>query len=101
MGTREDLHSLLVDMFNSEHVYFQPPTGIKMVYPAIKYSINSRDNDYADDKKYINKTSYEITIIDKRVNNPVIDKILELPYSRYNRRYITDNLYHDVITIYF
>lgn len=101
MGTREELHSILVDMFGSQHVYFQPPTGFKMVYPAIKYSINHRDSDYANDRKYFNNTSYEITIIDKQMNNPVIDKILELPYSAYNRHYITDNLHHDVMTIYF
>ena len=101
MGTREELHSILVDMFEGGHVYFQPPTGIKMVYPAIRYSIKYRDSDYAGDRKYLNKTSYEIIVIDRKVSNPVIDKILELPYTSYDRSYIADNLYHDVMTIYF
>lgn len=101
MGTREDLHSLLVDMFGSGHVYFQPPAGFKMVYPAIEYIINRRESDYASDKKYINTTSYEIIVIDKKLDNPVINKILELPYSAFNRHYVSDNLHHDVITLYF
>lgn len=101
MGTREDLHYLLVGMFGSEHVYFQPPTSIKMVYPAIKYDLTNRENRYADDKKYIKKNLYEITVIDRKIDNPVIDKILELPYSVHNRHYVADNLHHDVIRLYF
>ena len=101
MGTREDLHELLVALFNSEHVYYQPPSGFKMVYPAIKYSKDSTNSDYANDKKYRRKTKYEITIIDRKVDNPVIEQILDLPYSSWNRNYKADNLYHDVLTLYY
>ena len=101
MGTREDLQTLLVSLFDSEHVYFQPPSGFKMEYPAIKYSVSNRDSDYANDKKYRNKVSYEIIVIDRKADNPVIEKILDLPYSSWNRGYKADNLYHDVITLYY
>ena len=43
---------------------------------------------------------YTLTVIDRMPDNSVINKILELPKSRYDRPYKADNLYHDVITLY-
>ena len=39
--------------------------------------------------------------IDKKPDNEVIDKILHLPYSSFDRHYKADNLNHDVFTLYY
>ena len=52
-------------------------------------------------RELIHSVAYEIIVIDKLPNNEVIDKILELPYSSFDRHYVSDNLNHDVITIYY
>lgn len=101
MSKRLELHNKLVALFGNNHVYYQPPENLKMEYPCIRYSKSDITSRHADNINYVNKTSYEIVIIDKHPDNVVIEKILELPLSSYDRHYISDNLNHDVIRIYY
>ena len=101
MNRRLELHKILIEFLGNEHVYYQPPENLKMEYPCIRYSKSDITSRHADNINYVNKTSYEIVIIDKHPDNVVIEKILELPLSSYDRHYISDNLNHDVIRIYY
>lgn len=101
MNKRLELHNKLVELFGNNHVYYQPPENLKMEYPCIRYSKSDITSRHADNIKYVNKTSYDIVIIDKHPDNVVIEKILEIPLSSYDRHYISDNLNHDVIRIYY
>ena len=101
MGIRLDLQNKLEDFLGSRQVYYQPPETIKMVYPAIVYSKKNIRTTQDNDHEYSKNNSYEIIVIHKRPDNTVIDKILELPYSSYDRSYTAENLNHDVLTIYF
>jgi hypothetical protein len=100
-NNRLALHNKLVELFGNNHVYYQPPENLKMEYPCIRYSKSDITSSHADNIKYINKPSYEIVIIDKHPDNDVIGKILELPLSSYDRHYISDNLNHDIIKLFF
>ena len=101
MGSRPNLQLLLEELLGSRNVYYQPPENVKMSYPAIRYTKNDIVGDYADDKTYKNTKKYEISVIDKSPDNPVIDKLLELPYCSFARHYKADNLNHDVLTLYY
>ena len=101
MSKRLELHNKLVALFGNNHVYYQPPENLKMEHPCIRYSKSDITSRHADNINYVNKTSYEIVVIDKHPDNAVIEKILELPLSSYDRHYISDNLNHDVIRIYY
>lgn len=101
MNKRLELHNKLVELFGNNHVYYQPPENIKMEYPCIRYSKSNITSRHADNIKYVNKNRYEIMIIDKHPDNVVIEKILELPLSSYDRHYTSDNLNHDVIILYY
>ena len=101
MGTRLELQSKLEDLLGSSNVYYQPPTNLTMKYPAIRYSKSKHEKDLADDTTYRLYTRYDITVIDRRPDNPVIQKLLELPYCSYDRFYSADNLNHDTLTLYF
>lgn len=101
MASRHELQSKLEELLGSRNVYYQPPESVKISYPAILYSKKNIDSKHANDGKYLNNTSYEIIVIDKKPDNEVINKILNLPYSSYDRPYKSDNLYHDVLTLYF
>ena len=101
MASRLQLQSKLEELLNSKNVYYQPPENLKMEYPAIRYSKSKIESVNADNIKYSNFTCYEIIVIDRRPDNEVIKKILELPLSSYDRHYISDNLNHDIITLYF
>jgi hypothetical protein len=101
MASRLQLQTKLEELLGSRNVYYQPPETVKMEYPAIRYSKSDIDSKYANDAKYSNITQYEIIVIDKRPDNNVIQKILDLPLSSFDRHYTANNLNHDVIKLYF
>lgn len=101
MSSRTTLQSKLEEILGSRNVYYQPPPTVSMQYPAIVYSRKKIESNFANDTKYSKMNSYEIIVIDKRPDNPVINTILDLPYSSFDRHYNSDNLNHDVITLYF
>lgn len=101
MASRFELQLLLEDLLGSENVYYQPPESLKMNYPAIVYSKSNIRSRFANDAGYSHLKSYSITVIDKMPDNSVIDKLMRLPYCSYDRQYKSDNLNHDVLTLYF
>lgn len=101
MASRLKLQTELEQLLGNRNVYYQPPASMKMEYPCIRYSKSDIDTKYANNKKYINKTRYEIIVLSKRPDDPVIDKLLELQYCSYDRHYAVDNLHHDVLTLYY
>lgn len=101
MDRRLELQTKLEELLGNRHVYYQPPENLKMEYPAIRYSKSIIGSRHADNMKYSNLTRYEIIVIDKRPDNEVIDKILSLNYASYDRHYASNNLNHDVITLYY
>lgn len=101
MGTRIELQSKLEELLGSRSVYYQPPETIKMEYPAIVYSKKNITSRFANNTTYLQPTSYEITVIDKKPDNIVIKKLLQMPMCRFDRYFKSDNLNHDVLTLYF
>lgn len=101
MATRLELQDKLEEFLGSSNVYYQPPESIKMNYPAIVYSKNRINTQHADDVVYQKTTQYAITVIDKRPDNAVIEKLLSLPYCSYDTHYVSDNLNHDKLTLFF
>lgn len=101
MADRLDLQSLLEELLGSKNVYYQPPESIKMQYDAIRYSKKNIHVTHANNAKYSMRDCYELIVIAKRPDNPVIKKLLALPYCSYDRHYVADNLNHDVLTIYY
>ena len=101
MASRAELQKELETLLGSRNVYYQAPATVKMEYPAIRYSKSDIDIKSANDKPYLHKKKYEITVIDRKPDNEVIDKLLKIPMSSYDRYYTADNLHHDVITLYY
>lgn len=101
MDSRLELHEILCDVLGSRHVYFQPPSSVKMVYPAIVYSRNSISNDFANNLVYKQSLGYTVTVIDEDPDSDVVEKISRLPMCRFDRHFTSDNLNHDVFTIYY
>ena len=99
--TRLNLQTKLEELLGSKHVYYQPPENLKMEYPAIRYSKSATKNIYASNIKYISRDIYDLVVIDKKPDNPVIKKLLELPYSELDRHYVADGLNHDIIRIFY
>ena len=101
MESRLELHEILCDVLGSRHVYFQPPNSVKMVYPAIVYSRNSIGNNFANDSVYKQFLGYTVTVIDEDPDSEIVERISKLPMCRFDRNFVSDNLNHDVFTIYY
>ena len=101
MAERLDLQSILEELLETRNVYYQPPESTKMQYDAIKYSKKDITATYANNTKYSMMDCYELIVISRRPDHPVIKKLLMLPYTSFDRHYVADNLNHDVITIYY
>lgn len=101
MRTWENLQTELEKLFECRHVYYNPPDNLTMEYPAIRYSVSDIESEYANNKRYIGFTAYDIVVIDKESDNPVIQKLLDLPYASFDRHYVSDGLNHDIIKLFY
>lgn len=101
MASRLELQTKLEELLGSRNVYYQPPESVKMEYPAIVYSKSDIRTTHANDAVYSKRTQYSLIVISKKPDEPVIDKLLSIPYCSYDRPYKSDNLNHDVLTLYF
>lgn len=101
MDNQAKLQTKLEALLGSRNVYYQPPASLLMKYPAIRYSKSNIMSTHADNVKYSSYKQYEIIVIDNLPDNDVIQKILDLPLSSFDRHYEKDGLHHDVIKLYF
>ena len=85
---------------NLAHIYYQPPESVRMEYPAIRYRRSYVDITHADNVPYLHDYSFEVTVIDRNPDSVITAALLKFPRCRYNRTYVSENLYHDVLTIY-
>lgn len=99
MDNRPNLQTLLKQFCNN--VYFQPPESLKLIYPAIVFKRSDIRNTFADDEVYKQSIFYELTVIDKNPDSEIANKVSKLPGIRFNRHFQSDNLNHDVFTIYY
>jgi len=98
---RVELHKILENVLGSKHVYYQPPTGLKMQYPCIVYNLADADDIHADNKIYRRLYRYSLTYITKDPDDPKRDLIDDLQYCSFDRPFVSDNLHHFVYTIYY
>lgn len=101
MDRRLKLHTILVTLLGSNNVYFQPPASVQMKYPCIVYSRDEKDEKFANDKLYLGKMRYAITVIDTKPDSPIPSKVAELPLTSFSRHFTMDNLNHDIYSTYF
>ncbi|QAU06257.1 hypothetical protein SEA_RICKMORE_22 [Gordonia phage Rickmore] len=83
------------------NVYFQPPNGLSMTYPCIIYARDTMDVSYADNSPYRHTIRYEVIVVDKNPDSELVQKVAMLPLASHNRFFTSDNLNHDVFTLYF
>lgn len=100
MTSRLELHAMLVEILGSKNVYFQPPSTIKMSYPAIVYSLGNIENRRADNSVYNTNKSYELTLVTSNPDDETVNKLNVLSMCSFDRFYTSDNLNHYVFTIY-
>lgn len=99
--SRIPLHEILVDILGSDHVYFQPPENLEMVYPAIVYTRDLSNVQFANNHPYRRAVRYMVTVIDDDPDSLIPNKVAELPMCTHSRSYPANQLHHDVFDVYF
>lgn len=83
-------------------VYYAPPEKIKMEYPSIVYTKEMNQVDTANDSRYFNYSKYQLMILDKNIENPVIDKILDdFNTAIYINEFWADGIHTTIIELYY
>ena len=98
---RYELNSLLKEILGSDNVYYQPPENLKLNFPCIIYELNGKEVRFADNDKYTSMRRYSVTIVDKNPDSEIPERLEQLPLTRFNRRYVADNIYHCTYSLYY
>lgn len=103
MGQRLNLHEELVALAGSSFtVYFQPPEGTHITYPCVVYERDSGDADYANNKAYRFTQRYQITVITRDADCALPEEILRhFQMCRMDRTFVSGNLYHHTLNLYY
>lgn len=95
------LQTILEKTLGSSHVYFQPPTNVKLTYPCIVYKRDDAETLFAGNLPYRYTKRYQVTVIDRDPDSGIPDKVAALPMCTYLRFFTADDLNHDVFYLYF
>lgn len=102
MADRLSLHTEFEIILDSKNVYFCPPESVKLKYPCIVYSLSGVNKENANDRMYKSVNEYEVTVIDRDPESVIHHRILaHFPMCRFDRPYVSENLHHSILTLYY
>ena len=96
----QELQSTFEELLGSRNVYYNPPSSVKMNYDAIVFKRSAFNNTFANNGVYRQMHAYEITTITEDADAPIIEKISKLPRCSFDRSFVSDNLCHNIFTLY-
>lgn len=103
---RKDLHKELKRVMKSlgldGNVYYVAPSNNHMEYPCILYSLARQNVRYANNGRYLIFNQYDLTVIDRDEDSPIVNALCEhFSYCSSDRNYVSDNLHHTTLILYF
>lgn len=97
---RRTLQNILLTV--CDHVYYQPPRSVSLEFPCIVYTRDKINTEKADNKNYKIDHGYTLTVISELPDEGIAEQLLEkFENISFDRTFITENLYHDVLTLYY
>lgn len=99
---RLKLHAIFESIPGVAKVYFQPPPGVMMKYPCIRYNRDGGEIMHSNDLGYTFHPRYTVTVIDPDPTSDISEKLIRLlPMLQADRNYTADNLNHSVFSLYY
>lgn len=77
---------------NNIKLYFNPPEDLKLQIPCIRYSLSTFNVRHADDQVHRAVPIYDVTLVTRDVDDPLIEKLVKFPGSRFDRTYRDSSL---------
>ena len=91
---RHALHQEFVSVLgNASNVYFMPPQDMHLSYPAIVYYVGGGSDSYADNVRFLPRTTFDVTLIEYDPMSAKVDAIRELKHSSYMTSFKKDGLH--------
>lgn len=97
----QELQATFEELLESRNVYYNPPSSVKMNYDAIVFNRSRIENTFASNNVYGQDHRYEVTTITYDPDAPIIEKMSKLPMCTHDRHFISENLHHNVFTLYY
>lgn len=100
---RVEMHQMLKSLFPAHmepRVYFQPPQSTKIEYPCMIYKLSDMPQKWANNLPYHWERAYQLTYISRDPKDPMIEKLIALRETKFDRYFSSDNLHHFVYTIF-
>lgn len=72
-----------------------------MEFPCILYKLDDREIRHANNAPYQKSKRYQVTVMDRNGLSQIPDAVADLPLCAFERRFVVDQLYHDVFNLYF
>ena len=94
---RSDFHNRLEKL--GCRAYFQPPSNVSMGYPCIVYELDRIGKKRADNGVYLKTRRYQVKLITKNPDDPMVDALASMVHSEFERHYTIDTLNHFVFNI--
>lgn len=83
-------------------VYGKSPTNTTLEYPCIVIRYDNNHTRRADNGVYMKRKKYTLTVITKDIFDTTHDLLEEkLPYCRVENTFISDDLYHYKLVLYY
>lgn len=102
MPSRLDLHEKLCEILGTKFVYYNPPETVRLQYPCIVYSKSKPSVIKANNKNYKMNNQYLLTVISSEPDCEIADTLVNnFDYCSIDRNFVSDNLYHDILTLYY
>lgn len=101
MAPRLELQAILQERLGAPNVYFQPPPSLTLEFPCIVYSRSAMHTEFADNSLYLRKKRYQVTVIDKNPDSEIPDRVSELPLCSFDRFFSSNQMNHDVFSLFF
>lgn len=103
LKTREELHEKLCSILESRNCYFSPPSNIQMKYPCIRYKFDGVRTLHADNRRYFNRPSYSLIVIDENSDSDILKRLFEdeeLVYLSLDDQAVADGMYNYYLTLF-
>ena len=103
---RQILHNILEDIVSdyandkTPRVFYNSPGNKLISYPCIIYRQVSLRPRFADNRKYYTSTTYELQVLHRLPDDPIIDDIYDrINSSVFLNSYTMDNIIHTIIQV--
>lgn len=101
---RKELHNALRALLGENvKLYWEPPTNTKMTGdPRVIYERNGVLSANADNQAYLFNQRYTVTICYTAADCSLPEEILRnFKYSSMDREFVSNNMHHSVLTLYY